>query len=72
VETQKNTEVLVSEINPETINQLKQLKAKVSDKQKFIPQCQAVLQPQVSNANAQKAGTSIANVTTYLCAYFWD
>lgn len=72
VEIQKTTELLVNEINPETINQLKQLKSKVSDKQKFVPQCQAILQPQVSNANAQKVGNSIANVTIYLCGYFWD
>jgi len=72
VEIQQASESLVPDLNPVTINQLKQLKTKVSEKPKFINQCQSILQPQISSTDAQKVGTSIANVTTYLCGYFWS
>jgi len=72
VEIQQRAESAVSTINPATVNQLKQLKATAPEKQKFLPQCQTILQPQVSNAESQRTGFPIPALTSYLCAYFWD
>lgn len=72
VEIQQRAETAVSNVNPATVNQLKQLKSKAPEKQKFLPQCQAILQPQISNAESQRTGFPIPVLTSYLCAYFWD
>ena len=72
VEIQQRAEAAVSTINPATVNQLKQLKSKAPEKQKFLPQCQTILQPQISNAESQKTGFPIPTLVSYLCAYFWD
>ena len=72
VEIQQRAESAVSTINPATVNQLKQLKPKAPEKQKFLPQCQTILQPQIANAESQRTGLPIPALTSYLCAYFWD
>lgn len=72
VEIQQRAETAVSTVNAATVNQLKQLKAKAPEKQQFLPQCQAILQPQISNAESQRTGFPIPTLTSYLCAYFWD
>ena len=72
VEIQQRAETAVSTVNAATVNQLKQLKAKAPEKQQFLPQCQAFLQPQISNAESQRTGFPIPTLTSYLCAYFWD
>jgi hypothetical protein len=72
VEIQQRAETAVSTVNASTVNQLKQLKAKAPEKQQFLPQCQAILQPQISNAESQRTGFPIPTLTSYLCAYFWD
>ncbi|WP_434685598.1 hypothetical protein [Pseudanabaena minima] len=72
VEIQQRAESAASTVSPATVNQLKQLKSKAPEKQKFLPQCQTILQPQVSNAESQRTGFPIPALTSYLCAYFWD
>lgn len=72
VEIQQRAESVVSSVSPATVNQLKQLKSKAPEKQKFLPQCQAILQPQISNTESQRTGFPIPTLTSYLCAYFWD
>ena len=72
VEIQQRAETSVSTVNPATVNQLKQLKSKAPEKQQFLPQCQAILQPQISNAESQRTGFPVPVLTSYLCAYFWD
>ncbi len=72
VEIQQRAESVASNINPDIVNQLKQLKAKVPDKQQFLPQCKIILQPQIPNSEAQKLGFSVTTLTEYLCAYFGD
>lgn len=72
VEIQQRAESAVSNVNPATLNQIKQLKSKTPDKQPFLSQCQTILQPKVPNAESQRTGLPIANLTSYLCAYFWD
>jgi hypothetical protein len=72
VEIQQRAESAVSTVNPATVNQLKQLKSKAPEKQQFSPQCQTILQPQISNAESQRTGFPIPVLTSYLCAYFWD
>ncbi len=72
VEIQQRAESAVSTVNPATVNQLKQLKSKAPEKQKFLPQCQAILQPQISNPESQRTGFPVPVLTSYLCAYFWD
>ncbi len=72
VEIQQRAETAVSTVNPATVNQLKQLKAKAPEKQQYLPQCQSILQPQISNAESQRTGFPVPVLTSYLCAYFWD
>jgi hypothetical protein len=72
VEIQQRAETAVGTVNPATVSQLKQLKSKAPEKQQFLPQCQAILQPQISNAESQRTGFPIPALTSYLCAYFWD
>ena len=72
VEIQQRAESVENNINPDVVNQLKQLKAKVPDKQQFLPQCRVILQPQISNFEAQKVGYPASTLTEYLCAYFGD
>ena len=72
VEIQQKAESVANSVNPNIANQLKQLKAKVSDKSKFLPQCKAILQPQISNADGRRVGLTAVTLTEYLCAYFWD
>ncbi|GBO51606.1 hypothetical protein APA_847 [Pseudanabaena sp. lw0831] len=72
VEIQQRAETVVSTVNPATVNQLKQLKSKAAEKQQFLPQCQSILQPQISNAESQRTGFPVPTLTSYLCAYFWD
>jgi hypothetical protein len=72
VEIQQRAESAASTVTPAMVNQLKQLKAKAPEKQKFLPQCQTILQPQVSTAESQRTGLPIPALTSYLCAYFWD
>ena len=72
VEIQQRAESVASTVTPAMVNQLKQLKAKAPEKQKFLPQCQTILQPQISTAESQRTGLPIPALTSYLCAYFWD
>jgi hypothetical protein len=72
VEIQQRAESSASTVTPVTLNQIKQLKAKAPEKQKFLPQCQTMLQPQISNAESQRTGLPIPTLSGYLCAYFWD
>lgn len=72
VEIQQRAESLAGNINPNMANQLKQLKAKAPEKQQFLPQCKTILQPQISNAEAQRVGFPVVTLTEYLCAYYWD
>lgn len=71
-EIQQKAESVSTNVNQNVVNQLKQLKAKVPEKQKFLPQCKTTLQPQVSNTDSQRVGLTIVTLTEYLCAYFWD
>jgi hypothetical protein len=72
VEIQQRAESASSNVNPAILNQIKQLKSKSSDKQEFLPQCQTILQPKISNAESERTGLPIATLTSYLCAYFGD
>jgi predicted HNH restriction endonuclease len=72
VEIQQRAELSANNLTANTINQLKQLKAKTPDKQKFLPQCKTTLQTQISNAEAQRAGLPAVTLAEYLCAYFSD
>ena len=72
VEIQQRAETSAGNINPTIATQLKQLKAKASEKQQFLPQCKTILQPQISNAEAQRVGFPVVTLTEYLCAYYWD
>lgn len=72
VEIQQRAESSASNVSPNVVNQLKQLKAKVPEKTQFLPQCKAILQLQVSNSEAQRVGLPVVTLTEYLCAYFWD
>jgi len=72
VEIQQRAESAASTVSPATVNQLKQLKSTAPEKQKYLPQCQTILQPQISNAESQRTGFPIPALTSYLCAYFWD
>ncbi len=72
VEIQQRAESVENNINPDVVNQLKQLKAKVPDKQQFLSQCKVILQPQISNFESQRVGFPASTLTEYLCAYFGD
>ncbi|MEA5485698.1 MULTISPECIES: hypothetical protein [Pseudanabaena] len=72
VEIQQRAETVASTVNSATVNQLNQLKSKDPEKQKFLPQCQNILQPKISNTESQRTGIPIPALTSYLCAYFWD
>ena len=72
VEIQQMAESAASNVNPATLNQIKQLKSKSSEKQAFLAQCQTILQPKISNAESERIGLPIATLTSYLCAYYWD
>ncbi len=72
VEIQQRAEASASNVNPDIASKLKQLKSKVPEKQKFLPQCKIILQPQISNVEGQRAGLPAVTLTEYLCAYFWD
>lgn len=72
VDIQQRAESLVNGINANAVNQLKQLKTANPEKATFINQCRAIIQPQIANADAQRTGITIANLSNYLCAYFWD
>jgi hypothetical protein len=70
---QKTAESMASEIvSPAMVSQLKQLKSKSPEKQKFLPQCKPLLQTDISEADARKVGLQIPTLTDYLCAYYWD
>ena len=72
-ELQQTAESMASEIlSPAVSSQLKQLKAKFPDKQKFLPQCKPLLQTEITDAEARKVGLQIPILTEYLCAYYWD
>lgn len=71
VDIQQRAESAVNNLNPNVVNQLNQLKTKTPEKQKFLPQCKAILQPQISNFDGQRVGLPTATLTEYLCAYFW-
>ena len=72
-ELQQTAESMASEIlSPAVSTQLKQLKAKFPDKQKFLPQCKPLLQTEITDAEARKVGLQIPILTEYLCAYYWD
>ena len=71
VEIQKRAESIANIISPNTVSQLKQLKS-TTEKPAFINQCRTLIQPQVLSSDAQRTGFTIANLTGYLCAYFWD
>ncbi len=70
-EIQKRAETAVTIIRPESVTQLKQLKAQAGDKSKFLSQCGTMLQPQVAAADLRQAGLPANKLTEYLCAYFW-
>ncbi len=72
VDIQQRAESAVANVNPTIVNQLKQLKSKASEKQKFLPQCKVILQPQISNFDGQRVGLPAVTLTEYLCAYFWS
>ncbi len=72
VDIQQRAESVVSTINPNIVSQLKQLKISKPEKAAFLNQCRAIVQPQIANADAQRTGIGIGNLTSYLCAYFWD
>ena len=72
VEIQQRAELSANNLTANTINQIKQFKAKAPSKQKFLPQCKVTLQNQISNAEAQRAGLPAVALAEYLCAYFWD
>ncbi len=70
---QKTAESMASEIvSPAMVSQLKQLKSKSPEKQKFLPQCKPLLQTDISEADARKVGLQIPTLTDYLCAYYWE
>jgi hypothetical protein len=70
---QKTAESMASEIvSPAMVSQLKQLKSKSPEKQKFLTQCKPLLQTDISEADARKVGLQIPTLTDYLCAYYWD
>jgi hypothetical protein len=71
VEIQQRAETVAANINPNTLALLKQLKTKAPEKSKYIPQCKTILQPQIFNIDAQKAGLTIPTLSEYLCAYYW-
>jgi len=72
-ELQQTAESMASEIlSPAVATQLKQLKAKFPDKQKFLQQCKPLLQTDITDAEARKVGLQIPILTEYLCAYYWD
>lgn len=72
VDIQQRAESAAANVNPTVVNQLKQLKSKAPEKQKFLPQCKVILQPQISNFDSQRVGLPAVTLTEYLCAYFWD
>lgn len=72
VEIQQRAETVVPNVNANTVTLLKQLKTKAPDKQKYLPQCKVILQPQILNADAQRTGIAIPLLSDYLCAYFWS
>jgi len=72
LDIQQRSESAVANINPAVVSQLQQLKSKSPEKQKFLPQCKVILQPQISNFDGQRVGLSAVTLTEYLCAYFWD
>jgi len=72
VEIQQRAESAAKNVNPATLNQIKQLKAKTPEKKAFLAQCQTILQPKISNTESNRTGLPIATLTSYLCAYYWD
>jgi hypothetical protein len=72
-ELQQSAESMASEIvSPTIVSQLKQLKPKSPDKQKFLTQCKPIIQTEISDAEARKIGLQIPVLTEYLCGYYWD
>lgn len=71
-EIQQRAESAANSVSPDMVKQLKQLKAKVPEKQQFLPQCKTILQPQLSSAEAQRVGFPVGTLSESLCAYFWD
>ncbi len=72
-ELQLSAEAMAGEIvSPAIVGQLKQLKSKSPDKQKFVTQCKPILQPAIAEGDARKVGLQIPTLTEYLCAYYWD
>jgi hypothetical protein len=72
-ELQQSAESMASEIvSPAIVSQLKQLKPKSPDKQKFLTQCKPMIQTEISDAEARKIGLQIPVLTEYLCGYYWD
>jgi len=72
-ELQQIAESMASEIlSPAVATQLKLLKTKLPDKQKFLQQCKPILQTDITDAEARKVGLQIPILTEYLCAYYWD
>ena len=72
VEIQQRAESGINNIDPDIVNQIKQLKSKPPQKQQFLSQCKTILQPKLYNAEAQRVGFSVSTLSEYLCAYFWD
>jgi hypothetical protein len=68
---QKRAESTANSINPNTVKQLQQLKS-TTEKPAFINQCRPLIQSQILSSDAQRTGLTIPNLTSYLCAYFWD
>lgn len=72
LQMQQQAESVANNVNPNIVSQLKQIKTRSSDKQKFLPQCKAILQAKISNADAQRVGLNQINLIESLCAYFWE
>ncbi|MEI6327905.1 MAG: hypothetical protein WCP16_01645 [Pseudanabaena sp. ELA645] len=72
-EIQQIAESMASEIvSPAIVSQLKLLKTKSPDKQKFLTQCKPILQSELSDAESRKVGLQTPTLTDSLCAYYWD
>ncbi|PZU94208.1 MAG: hypothetical protein DCE90_15195 [Pseudanabaena sp.] len=72
VDIQVRAESIASDVNPAIATQIQQLKSDPSGKENFLKRCSTILQPEISSNDAQRLGLTINNLTSYLCAYYWD
>ncbi|WP_190402519.1 hypothetical protein [Pseudanabaena mucicola] len=71
LDIQKRAESAANSISPNTVKQLQQLKS-TTEKPAFINQCRPLIQSQILSGDSQRTGLTTPNLTSYLCAYFWD